>query len=226
MTHEPGAGDARPDAVSKRSRWRRWRRAAGAGTRALLDQLAEGDPDDLIHLGDLMTGLGRRAFGVLLLIAIPPSFLPGVAGVISTPIVLLVGLQLMGGMRRPWLPKWLATRGPHRSTLIKFDKWFSPVLAKLEKAVKPRMTGLLDHRLAGMVSGLLLILLGVLLALPIPLTNGIFGGLLLLFALALLERDGALMAVAWTTGAAAVAVFGILSGNLAAMLARWADALI
>ena len=226
MTRDGDQGQARPDEASKRSRWRRWRRAAGAGTRALIDQLAEGDPDDLIRLGDLMTGLGRRAFGVLLLLAIPPSFLPGVAGVISTPIVLLVGLQLMGGMRRPWLPKWLAARGPHRSVLIKFDKWFSPLLAKLEKAVKPRMTLLLDHRLAAIVSGLLLVLLGLLLALPIPLTNGIFGGLLLLFALALLERDGVLMAVAWVTGAVAVAVFGILSGNLAAMAARWIDVLI
>lgn len=225
MTRERGAGSDADDA-SRRSRWRRWRRAAGAGTRALLDQLAEGDPDDLIRLGDLMTGLGRRAFGVLLFLAIPPSLIPGVAGVISTPIVLLVGLQLMAGMRRPWLPRWLAARGPHRSVLIRFDRWFSPLLAKLEKVVKPRMTVLLDHRLAAIVSGVLLVLLGLLLALPIPLTNGMFGGLLLLFALALLERDGAMMAVAWIAGAISVAVFGVLSGNLAAMAARWVDVLI
>jgi hypothetical protein len=222
MKHDGGAGDD----ASMRSRWRQWRRAAGAGTRALLDQLAEGDPDDLIKLGDLMTGLGRRAFGVLLFLAIPPSFIPGVASVIGTPIVLLVGVQLMAGMRRPWLPRWLATRGPHRSMLIKFDRWFSPLLARLERVVKPRMTVLLDHRLAAIVTGVLLVLLGLLLALPIPLTNGIFGGLLLLFALALLERDGAMMAVAWIAGAIAVAVFGVLSGNLAAMAARWVDVLI
>lgn len=226
MKPERGDQGQGPDDASRRSRWRRWRRAAGAGTRALLDQLAEGDPDDLIRLGDLMTGLGRRAFGVLLFLAIPPSFIPGVAGVISTPIVLLVGLQLMGGMRRPWLPRWLAARGPHRSVLIKFDRWFSPVLARLEKVVKPRLPGLLDHRLAAAFSGLLLVLLGLLLALPIPLTNGIFGGLLLLFALALLERDGALIVVAWIAGAVSVAIFGVLSGSLAAMAARWVDVLI
>ena len=53
-----------------------------------------------------------------------------------------------------------------------------------------------------------------------------FGGLLLLFAFALLERDGRLMAIAWIAGAAAVAVFGVLSGQLAAMAARWVDLLI
>ena len=64
-----------------------------------------------------------------------------------------------------------------------------------------------------------------LLALPIPFTNYVFGFLLLLFAFALLERDGALLLVAWIAGSIAVVVFGFLSGNLVeattALLARW-----
>jgi hypothetical protein len=67
----------------------------------------------------------------------------------------------------------------------------------------------------------LLVLLGLLLGLPIPLTNGLFAVLLLAFALALLERDGMLMLAAWIAGAAAIAVFGVLSGSLAAMAADW-----
>ncbi len=219
---EPGSGASpRP----RRRHLRAWRRAAEAGTRALLDRLAEGDPDELLRLGDLMRGLGKRAFGVLLLLALPPAFIPGVAALISTPIVVLVGLQLIAGMRRPWLPRWLAERGPHRHALVRFERRFSPWLARLEKLVRPRMTVLLDNRAASVVSGALLVLLGLLLGLPIPLTNGIFCGLLLLFALALLERDGALMLAAWAAGAAAVAVFGVLSGNLAAMVAHWVNLL-
>lgn len=218
--------DTPPGHGSQRMRWRRWRRAAGAGTRALLEQLAHGDPDEIVQAGDLMTGLGRRAFGVLLLLAIPASFIPGVAGIISTPIVILVGVQLIAGMRRPWLPRFLASRGPHRNVLQRFDRWFSPWLARLEKLVRPRLAWVLDHRLASMVSGVVLILLGLLLGLPIPLTNGLFGGLLLLFALALLERDGALMLVAWVAGVASIAIFGVLSGNLALMAARWIDLLL
>lgn len=219
-------GGAPPAASSpRRRRLRAWRRAAEAGTRALIDRLAEGDPDEQLRLADLMAGLGRRAFGVLLLLALPPAFIPGMAGVISTPIVVLVGVQLIAGVRRPWLPQWLARRGPHRHTLIKFDRWFAPWLARLEKLIRPRLTVLLDHRAAALVSGVLLVLLGLLLALPIPLTNGIFCGLVLLFALALLERDGALMLAAWIAGAASVTTLGVLSGNLAAMLARWIDLL-
>ena len=47
--------------------------------------------------------------------------------------------------------------------------------------------------------------------------------LLLLFALALLERDGALLLAAWIAGAIAVVVFGFLSGNLVESLARLVD---
>ena len=88
-----------------------------------------------------------------------------------------------------------------------------------------RLSGVLDERLAGAFTGLLLLLLGVLLSLPIPFTNYVFGFLLLLFAFALLERDGALLLVAWIAGSIAVVVFGFLSGNLVeattALLARW-----
>lgn len=195
------------------------------GTRALLDLLALGDPNDQLKLGEMLSGLGRRAFGMLLFLAVPPAFIPGVAGVISSPIVVLVGLQLMAGMRKPWLPKFLATRGPHRHVLIRFDKWFSPWLARLEKIIRPRLTFMLDHRLISILTGLMLVLLGVLLALPIPLTNGMFGAVLLLYALALLERDGLLMLAAWALGIAEIGFFGALSGNLVAMATRWIDQL-
>lgn len=198
-----------------------------AGTRALLDAYAVGDPDELLRLRDLLTGLGRRAFGMLLFIATLPSFIPiPIGGAISGPLTVLIGAQLLIGMRRPWLPKFLAERGPHRHALARFDRRISPWLGRLEKLVRPRLAVLLDHRAANVLTGLLVVLLGLLLALPIPLTNYILGGLMLLFALALLERDGALMAVAWVAGAIAIAVFGVLSGNLAAVAAEWADKLM
>ena len=78
-------------------------------------------------------------------------------------------------------------------------------------------------RIASCFSGLLLVLLGLLLSLPIPFTNYVFGVLLMLFALALLERDGWLMLVAWAAGLAAIGVFGVLSGSLASAATRWID---
>ena len=69
-------------------------------------------------------------------------------------------------------------------------------------------------------------LLGILLALPIPFTNAVFASVLLVYALALLERDGALMLVAWALGLATVATVGVLSGSLASLVTPWIDRLI
>lgn len=193
-------------------------------TVALLDGFAAGDPDDVLRLGDLLKDFGPAAFGMLLFLGVLPAFIPvpGVGGAISGPMVILVGVQLLLGMSKLWLPGFLARRGPHRSAMVRFRQRLVPWLRRLEKLVRPRMAAFLDNRIALSFTGLLVILLGLLLALPIPFTNYVFGVLLLLFALALLERDGALLLVAWIAGAIAIVVFGFLSGNLVESLtALW-----
>ncbi|KAF1720813.1 MULTISPECIES: exopolysaccharide biosynthesis protein [Pseudoxanthomonas] len=196
-------------------------------TATLIDGFAAGDPDEVLRLGDLLKDFGPAAFGLLLFIGVLPAFIPipGVGGAVGGPMVVLVGVQLLLGLRKVWLPAFLARRGPHRSAMVRFRQRMAPWLRRLEKLVRPRMGGLVDNRVALSFTGLLLILLGILLALPIPFTNYVFGFLLLLFALALLERDGALLLVAWIAGGIAVVVFGFLSGNLveatSALIAKW-----
>lgn len=202
--------------------------AAPEGTRALLSELAVGPVDEVLPLRSILNGLGRSLFGMLLFLAILPAFLPvpGLAGGLSGPLVVLVGLQLLAGLRRPWLPGFIAERGPTRGTIGRFEHRIGPALLRLEKLVRPRVTAMLDHRPATMFTGLLLVLLGILLVLPIPFTNYLFGVLLMLFALALIERDGVLMLIAWAAGIVAIAVFGVLSGTLAAAAAQWIDGLV
>jgi hypothetical protein len=60
-----------------------------------------------------------------------------------------------------------------------------------------------------LVTGLLLLVLGGMLSLPIPLTNYPFGLLILGFAFALIERDGALLVILW---AIALALIGSFAG--------------
>lgn len=192
------------------------------GTRALLDALLEGDKEHVLDFGGLMQGLGRRAFGMLVFLATLPAFIPiPIGGALSGPLVVLLAVQLLIGLRRPWLPGFIARRGPTRQTLARFERIVAPWLQRLEHLVRPRLPVVLDHRLATLVTGLLLLLLGVLLSLPIPFTNYLVGGLILLFALALLERDGALMLVAWGAGIVAIVTTGALSGGLLALVQPW-----
>ena len=193
------------------------------GTRELLAALATGDPEDSLTLQDILAGLSRQVFGMLLFVATLPAFIPipGVGGAIGGPLTVLVGVHLLVGMRKLWLPRFVARRGPRRASLQAFDRRLGPWLGRLERLVKPRMTRLIDHRAASMFTGLLLVLLGILLALPIPFTNYLFGALLLAFAFALLERDGLLMLLCWIAGVVAIAVFGVLSGALTAAATEW-----
>ncbi|GAA4781754.1 exopolysaccharide biosynthesis protein [Lysobacter hankyongensis] len=193
------------------------------GMRAVIDALCDGDPDERLQLRELVGDLGRSTFGVLLFIATLPALIPipGVAGALSGPLVVLVGLHLLILLRKPWLPDFVARRGPQRSTLIRFDRNADRWLRWLEKLIRPRLTAITDHPAATVFTGLQLVLLGILLALPIPFTNYLFAGLLLVYALALLERDGVLMLIAWAAGIIAIYVFGAVSGNLVAMLWAW-----
>ncbi len=202
--------------------------AAVLGTRELLDALARGDGEDHLRLEDILAGLSRQVFGMLLFVSTLPAFIPipGVGGAISGPATILVGVHLLVGMRRLWLPRFVARRGPRRASLQAFQRAVDPWLTRLERVVRPRLTALIEHRAAAMFTGLLLVLLGILLALPIPFTNYLFGALMLVYAFALLERDGGLMLLCWAAGVAAIVVFGILSGTLAAAATQWLGGLL
>lgn len=216
-----------PSGTQSGSQSERARQRRETSARELLDAFAIGDPDDLLSLRTLLSGLGRRAFGMLLFVSVLPAFIPvPIGGAIAGPLVMLIGVQLLALRHRPWLPGFLGRRGVHRRTWARFDHAISPTLRRLEHLIRPRLPQVLEHRVASALTGLLLLLLGLLLSLPVPFTNYLFGILLLLFALALLERDGALLLVAWACGVTAVVVFGVLSGSLAEMAAPWIDLLI
>jgi len=194
-------------------------RSAGSAVVRLLQGFTEGDPEQVLELRGLLSGLGRSAFGMFLFVSILPGFvpIPGVGGAVGGPLVILIGLQLLVGLGQPWLPGFIGRRGPKRRTMQRFCQRIEPWLRRLEHLVRPRLQGLTGNRLANSFTGLLLVLLGILLALPIPMTNYLFAGALLLYALALLERDGALLLVLWLLSVAGVTAMCLLSGQLAQM---------
>ncbi|WP_312236309.1 exopolysaccharide biosynthesis protein [Stenotrophomonas sp.] len=198
-TPEPGRGEYRNE-----------------GIRTLLAMFDHGDPQARLLLGTILQDLQESAFGVFLFVAILPAFIPvpGVAGAVSGPLILLIGAQMLFGLRRPWLPKFIARRGPRRGTMHRFLARIDKPLRRLDRLLKPRMPALVVPYPAHAFTGLLLILVAVLLSLPIPFTNYLFGFQLLLFALALLERDGMLMLFNWIGAVAAVLFFGFSSGQL------------
>ncbi len=197
--------------------------AEGQGITRLLRSFGAGAADDVLTLDGLLSGLRHSAFGMFLFVSILPGFIPipGVGGAVGGPLVVLIGLQLLVGLSRPWLPGFIGRRGPRRQTMVRFCDRITPWLARLEHLVRPRLQVLADNRVARAFTGLLLIVLGILLGLPIPMTNYLFAGALLLYALALMERDGALLLGLWIVTAAGLVAMGLLSEQLAELAAHW-----
>lgn len=200
---------------------------AGNGIARLLQSFAHGDPGERLTMDRLLQGLGRTAFGMFLFVSILPGFIPipGAGGMISGPLVVLIGLQLLVGLRRPWVPGFIGRRGPQRGTMARFCRRITPWMNRLEHLVRPRLQVLTGNRMANALTGVLLIALGVLLALPLPMTNYLFAGTLLLYALALMERDGALLLVLWLVSIAALLSMGLVSERLVVLAGDWLSSL-
>ena len=200
---------------------------AGNGIARRLQSFAHGDQRERLTMDRLLQGLGRTAFGMFLFVSILPGFIPipGAGGMISGPLVVLIGLQLLVGLRRPWVPGFIGRRGPQRGTMARFCRRITPWMNRLEHLVRPRLQVLTGNRMANALTGVLLIALGVLLALPLPMTNYLFAGTLLLYSLALMERDGALLLVLWLVSIAALLSMGLLSERLVVLAGDWLSSL-
>lgn len=185
-------------------------------TSGLLAAVAAGPGDQDVTFDELLERFRRRAFGVMILVATLPAFLPlpAGAGAISGPLVALFGAQMLCGLAHPWVPARWARRGIRRERFIAFSTRMRPWLQRIERLVRPRWEILFDRLPGAIASGLLLLLLGLLLSLPIPLTNYPLGLLILAFAVALIERDGVLLAICWGLGLAASLATLSLSSNL------------
>jgi hypothetical protein len=174
-------------------------------TTALLRAALLASPGERISVEALLEPLQRRAFGFLLLLLAIPNFIPvplGIGGVMGV-LVIALGLEMLVGLEHPWIPGFLRRRTMSREGLLRFLDRAEPITRRLETVCKPRLQRL-TRRPFTFVSGAIMILIGILLALPIPFTNYVFGGMLIAFAFALVERDGALLVAVWVTTLAIV----------------------
>lgn len=159
-------------------------RALGAS-----DEAPPADRPDDLTVGGLVDSAAEGGFGflvgVLTLIAIPFFGL-------STPFglaIALLGAQLMVGRRQPWLPRRARRRALAMSMLDRVlailtrrTRWLARLSRRRwELAIQPRLIGL----------GIVLLALGLALPLPIPGSNLVFLIPLFIYAIGLLERDGA-----------------------------------
>jgi hypothetical protein len=171
----------------------------------LLRSLAAAWPGERIALGDLETALGERSFGVLVLVFSIPALVPGVASLAAVPLALL-GAQLCLGRETPWMPAFVRRRSMAKRDFARAVGRVAPLLARLERLVRPRPAVALGPAGERAV-GAMCVLLAALLPVPLPFGNALVVAPLMLLGLALAARDGRMALGGLFAGAACAALF-------------------
>jgi len=161
-----------------------------------LEQILEDVPERLTFT-DLAFRLRSRAWGGLLLIFAAINTLPlppGTNMFFAIPLV-IVSAQMAFGRASPWFPARIDRRGVTRQELERLIGkmgWFE---ARVERIFKPRLPRLTGPSAARLISFACFVL-ALAAAVPVPVVHVAPAGTIVLFALALIYRDGALVIAA------------------------------
>jgi hypothetical protein len=175
-----------------------------------------------VRLDDLLKGAEERGmYLVMILLSLPfitPIPLPGLATVIGVA-VMLMSLRLAWRLP-PRLPDFIGKREISRERMGAFVRSAAGALRKVEKVVRPRFGYWLKWRTVRFFNALLLALMGVLLALPLPpvlpFSNSLPSWGIIVVSLSIIERDGILI---WAGYIVALGTFIYLTFFTGAVLA-------
>jgi hypothetical protein len=191
-------------------------------TSDILNEIAANAPGVRVTLGEIVDSLEDRGFALLMVVLGLPNVLP-----LPPPIPLLCGfllvfiaLQIVLGRRHPWLPARALAASVAHDRLDKVLARATPVLRKLERFSRHRLSFLpASWELRG--AGLLLLIVSIGLVCAAPLIGQIpMGVSICLIGLALVERDGVIMSVAALFGALGLVLnFGFILAVVKAVMA-------
>ncbi|HEU4517888.1 MAG TPA: exopolysaccharide biosynthesis protein [Microvirga sp.] len=180
----------------------------------VLRQVVDRAQGDTITIGEIIEAFGERAFGFVLILFSLPNCVPappGLAGIVGTP-VLIFGLQMMLGHRRPWLPGFVLRRSVQVATFRRLIDAAEPKLRRLEAFCKPRLVGLFGP-LGDRFVGLFAFLAAVSVLIPFPGTNFPPSIALVIASIAIMEEDGYLLIGAYLIGLAGLAYTAAVTGT-------------
>lgn len=186
-----------------------------------LKSAGEGERISLGHLTDM---LGDRGFGLLVLIFALPNIIPMIPGVstVSGVVIAIVGLQMLAGRHKPWLPLFVAERTLPRAQLAAMVDRTIGWVARLERVARPRWLVMTRGPMHALL-GAMFILLGGILALPLSWIGNFPPGVaLVVLSVGFLEEDGVLVALGHAIGIfATVLVLALVAALVAAAVASF-----
>jgi hypothetical protein len=169
-----------------------------------------------VSIATIRDALGDRSFAALLVFFSAINLLPlppGTTLILGLPLI-LVSAQMVVGKTSAWLPRFVLDKSLNPAQFRRLSGSLVPRLQKLERFVQPRYWPFYpshDER----VIGLLALIMGITVTLPIPFGNWFPALSTTLLGLALSERDGLILGVAVTIGVLALCLVAFVIGSAA-----------
>ena len=172
----------------------------------LARMLDRAEAEAAVSIGWLMEQLGGRSFGLALLVMGVLGILPGVSTVAALMVVWLA-VQMMLGQEAAVLPGLVARRSIGVERLARVIGIAAPWLAWVERLVRPRWPMLFQT--TERLTGLMMLLLGLSMLLPVPFSQVVPAPVIMLLALAYLEEDGIALLVALVAALASLSITAV-----------------
>jgi hypothetical protein len=174
-------------------------------TSAIVRDLLKDAPEERVTLEWLLGNLGERSFGILLFFLGMIGLLPA-AGILAACLLFIPAAQMLVGRRAPVLPEFVGRRRLPRDAIAWLLRRVAPTLAWIERFTYPRWRT--PFRTTRGVIGIIVILLAATALSPIPFTGVVPCLVIMLLALALLEKDGVLLTLGLLLSLVSLAITG------------------
>jgi hypothetical protein len=179
-----------------------------------LKQIADDLGADRLSFTDLARQLRSRAWGALLFIFAAINVLPlppATSWIFAMPLA-LVSAQMLFGRTSPWFPARIDRRGITRQQLGQLIAKVEWIEHRVDRIFKPRLAALTGPTATRLI-GLACFLLALVAAIPVPLFHIAPAASAVLFGLALIYRDGALVIVAGIAAVLSILLDALVIGS-------------
>ncbi len=178
---------------------------------AMADQAREGP----ITLRSMTDRLGDRTFGVMLVMISAFNVIP-IISMVAGPLVSVLGIQMFLGMKRARLPAAILDRELPPERVEAALRAMEPRVRAIERYVRPRWH-FTEAPIVDRLNGLIIAVLGLVIAIPLPFTNIGPALVVIVMGLGLLERDGLVQVIAAGFGVVTpVMIYAFLANGLGA----------
>lgn len=163
--------------------------------------LQEKSKNSSISIGEILNILSEKGQSLIILILCLPFCQPLQIPGLSAPFglaIAFIGLKMAFG-KYAWLPKGILAKSITPHTLQKITEKILWVLKKIKGWIYPRLAWLCYNPSVHIINGLLISILGILLALPLPtpFSNLMAAWSILLIGLGLLKHDGVFILIGY-----------------------------